>query len=100
MSADTPVGKRIVLDFIDFIRDKVENDALTLEEADRIAKVLQGEMPLVGTADDFARFYGKSKTNVTTVIDRKMISRPKRCVLYSFNEFKKAVPCAWIHKDI
>lgn len=100
MSTEKSIGKRIVLEFIDFVRYKVENDSLTMEEADSIAKVLQGEMNLVGTADDFAKFYGKTKTNVTTVIDRKMMPKPRRLVVHSFNEFQMAVPERWrIHTE-
>lgn len=99
MSAEK-VGKQIILEFIDYIRYKVENDVLTLEEAESIAKTLGCGLNLMGTADDLARFYGKTKTNVTTVIDRKMLSRPRRLVLHSFNEFRKAIPNSWIHKDI
>ena len=93
-------GKKIALEFLDFIRFKLENDSLTIEEAESIAKTIESGLNLVGTADDLARFYGKTKTNVTTVIDRKMLSRPKRLVLHSFNEFRKAIPHSWVHKDV
>jgi hypothetical protein len=100
MEDNTNYAKRIILEFLDYIRYKVENDRLTLEEADTIAKTLQGEMRLTGTADDFSRFYGKTKTNVTTVIDRKMLSKPRRMVMHSFNEFRNAVPSGWyVHKE-
>ena len=83
MGQNTNFAKEIILEFLDYIR---------FDEADSIAKTIQGEMRLVGTADDFSKFYGKSKTNVTTVIDRKMLSKPRRLVLHSFNEFRDAVP--------
>lgn len=90
-------GKQIILEFLDYIRFKITNDTLTFEEADAIAKVLENSLNLTGTAEDLSKFYGKTKTNVTTVIDRKMLSRPKRSVLHSFNEFRKVVPPSWIH---
>lgn len=95
MSEKESIGKRIILEFLDFIRFKVESDTLTMEDTESIAKVLEENMELSGTADDFARFYGKSKTNVTTVIDRKMLPRPKRRVLYSFRLFRQAIPKSW-----
>ena len=82
MPKETNLGKRIALEFLDYLRFKVESDSLTVEEVDSIAKTFESSLNLTGTADDFARFYGKSKTNVTTVIDRKMISRPKRIHLF------------------
>ena len=99
MPKEQNLGKRIVLEFLDFIRYKIENDSLTLEEADSIAKTLESGLNLTGTADDFARFYGKSKTNVTTVIDRKMLPKPRRLVIHSFNAFRKVIPKGWIHKE-
>lgn len=95
MSDNQNFAKQIILDFLDYVRYKIENDRLTLEEADSIAKTIQSTMSLTGTADDFARFYGKTKTNVTTVIDRRMLPKPRRALLHSFNEFRKVIPSSW-----
>ena len=95
MPTEANFAKRIILEFLDFIRYKVENDRLTIEEADSIARTIESGLSLTGTADDFARFYGKTKTNVTTVIDRKMLSKPKRTLLHSFNEFRRSIPSSW-----
>jgi len=92
-------AKEIILEFLDYIKYKIENDSLTMEEADSIAKTIQSGLPLSGTADDFARFYGKTKTNVTTVIDRRFLPKPKRVLLHSFNEFRKVVPSTWNHNQ-
>ena len=97
MSNEQSVGKKIILEILDYVRFKIENDSLTLEEADSIAKTIQDSLNLIGTADDFAKFYGKSKTNITTVIDRKMLPRPRRLVVHSFNAFRKVIPSKWIH---
>lgn len=97
MSREQNFAKEIILEFLDYIRFKIENDRLTIEEADSIAKTIQGGLPLVGTADDFAKFYGKTKTNVTTVIDRRFLPKPKRALLHSFNEFRKVIPSSWNH---
>lgn len=98
MPEKTNFAKRIILEFLDFIRFKIENDSLTMEEADSIAKTIENSLNLTGTTDDFARFYGKSKTNVTTVIDRKMLPKPRRVLLHSFNLFRNAIPKSWVHK--
>ena len=90
-------AKEIILEFLDFIRFKIESGSLTMEDADSIAKTIQSHLNLSGTADDFARFYGKTKTNVTTVIDRRFLPKPKRVLLHSFNDFRKAVPSSWVH---
>ena len=93
--------KGIVLEFLDFLRYKIENDRMTMEDMESLARTIECNLDLCGTAEDFARFYGKSKTNITTVIDRKMLSRPKRMVMHSFNEFRKARPKTWyFHEEI
>lgn len=97
MSNNQNFAKKIILEFIDYIRMKIENDSLSLEEADSMARVLENSLELTGTADDFARFYGKSKTNVTTVIDRKMLPKPRRLVVHSFSAFRKVIPKSWVH---
>ena len=95
MSKEQGAAKKIILEFLDFLRFKVENDSLTLEEADSVARVLENDLELMGTADDFSRFYNKSKTNVTTVIDRRMLPKPRRMVMHSFSAFRKVVPEKW-----
>lgn len=99
MPNNQSLGKRIVLEFLDFIRYKIENDSLTLEEADSIAKTLQSELELSGTADDLARFYGKSKDAVNGIIKRNVIVKPRRnVVLHSFQAFSKKIPASWRKK--
>lgn len=98
MAVFEELSKQIIIEYLDFIKFKVLNDTLTCEEADSLLKTFQENLTLTGTSDDFAKFYGKTKTNVTTVIDRKMVSKPKRVTVYSFKEFQKIVPKSWHHK--
>lgn len=95
MSEETNFLKPIILEFIDFVRFKVEHDNLTISEFQSIAKIIGEGLNLKGTTNDFALFYGKSKTNVSTVIDRKMLPKPERCLLHSFADFQKAKPKSW-----
>ena len=69
MSENQSIGKKIILDFLDFIRFKVENDTLTLEETESLSHMFENNLILTGTLDDIARFYGKPKENVKVVID-------------------------------
>lgn len=89
------VAKKIVLEFLDFLKYKIENDRLTMEDIDSIARVIKEDMKIVGTLDDLAAFYGKSKDSVSSVIKRRMIQKPQRRVYYSFNAFQKIVPEKW-----
>ena len=98
MQKESDFAKKIILEFLDYVRFKVKNDKLTMEEADSIAKTIQEGFHLLGTIDDLAAFYGQSKTNIKTVICRKLISKPQRRVFYSFNAFQRIVPTKWKEK--
>lgn len=98
MSTETNFAKEIILDFLDYIRYKIEHDRLTLSEADSIAKTIQGGLKLTGTVDDLCDFYGQSRSNVKAVIGRKMLGKPERRVHYPFNSFNRVVPASWKEK--
>ena len=95
MAQETNTWKEIVLEFIDFVRFKVEHDRLTVGEAESIARTFIGGLDLVGTADDFAAFWHRPKTNVTSLIDRKVPEKPVRMVAYRFAPVRKVVPASW-----
>lgn len=98
MPTETNFAKEIILDFLDYIRYKVENDRLTISEADSIAKTIQNDLKLTGTVDDLCNFYGQTRSNVKAVIGRKMLGKPERRVYYPFNSFQKVVPTKWKKK--
>lgn len=92
-------SKRILLEFIDFIRFKVENDTFTMGEMQSIARAIIGNADISATVDELSSFYGKSKDAVNGVIKRKMIQKPRRnVVLYSLSAFRKIIPDKWSHK--
>ncbi len=95
---NTDASKRVVLEFLDFLRYKIENDLLTMGEVESFAKVISERVLLLGTIDDFANFYNQSHTNVSSVIKRRMIPKPVRRVFYPFNAFSKIVPQKWREK--
>lgn len=92
---DASAGKIILLEFLDFLRFKISNDLLTMEEVEGMARMVEESLPMVGTSEDFARFYNQPKTNVTSMINRRMVQKPVRRVLYSFNVFRRLVPASW-----
>ena len=94
-SKDCPVGKKIVLEFLDFLSYKVRSDSLTMEEVESMARAIEENITLLGTADDFARFYDKPRTNISSTINRSMVEKPVRRVFYSFKAFRKIVPGKW-----
>lgn len=87
MADNQNAAKKIVLDVLDYIRFKIENDRLTMAEVESIARTIEGGLNLSGTIDDLSAFYGQPKNNVKTVICRKLIDKPERRVSYRFNAF-------------
>lgn len=89
------IAKELLLEFLSFLKFKIDNDALTLEELQDMARAVAEDLPLQGTADDFAKFYGQTRSNVSMVINRRVTDKPKRRVYYSFKEFRRKVPKSW-----
>lgn len=87
--------KEIVSEFLAFLKYKVDNDILTMEEVESMCKLFEKELMLIGTADDFARFYGQPRTNISSAINRGMLDKPIRRVFYRFNSLRKIVPAKW-----
>lgn len=88
-------SKRFLLETLDFLKYKIENDELTAGECASLARLVAQSLELNGTAEDFARFYGKSENNVRVMICRKMTVSPIRKVLYPFARFCRIVPDSW-----
>ena len=95
-SIEKGLGKKILSSFLGFLKDKVDNDQLTLEEEQAILRILERDLPLSGTSDDFARYFHQTPENVRSVINRKVLAKPKRRVLYSFLDFCRSVPEKWM----
>ena len=89
------VGKRILSEFLSYLKYKVDNDLVTMEEVESVLRMIEESLTVLGTADDFARFYGQPRTNISSVINRKMMDKPIRKVYYSFKAFRKIIPEKW-----
>ena len=91
-----PQGDNILSEILGYYKYKVDNNLCTPEEIHNAEKVLMENLEIHGTVDDFARFYGKSREAVYSVIKRRMIQKPKRnVVLYPFHAFIKLIPNGW-----
>ena len=90
-----PVGKKILSMFLGFMKDKVDNDELSLEEFDALVNAVQKDLKLMGTPNDFARHFHRSPVAVRSVICRRMLSKPNRKVMYDFKEFADIAPDSW-----
>ncbi len=89
------VAKKLIIEFLDFLKYKVENDLLSMEDIDSLVRAIKQDLKIVATIDDLATFYGKPNVIVRGLISRRMIQKPQRRVYYSFNAFSKIVPEKW-----
>ena len=90
------LSKEVLLEMLRYYYYKVDNNLCMSDEIESATRVLQGDMSIHGTIDDFAKFYGKSKDAVNGIIKRKMIQKPRRnVVLYPFHVFRRLVPDSW-----
>ena len=88
-------AKHILSEILAYYKDKVDNDLCTMEEMESVSRLLQENMEIHGSISDFARFYDVSEGNVRSTINRKLLAKPKRILLYPFHKFRKIVPEKW-----
>lgn len=91
-------AKRQLSDILDFLKYKLDNNLCTMEEMESVCKAIEQNMEINGEIKDFAAFYDKPEVYVRGEIQRKMVSKPKRRVLYPFAEFARNIPKSWKKK--
>ena len=89
------IGRKILSEFLGFLQYKVQHGGFTFEEEQAMLRMFEDSLQVSATAQDLAGYYNKSPEAIRAVISRKMLSKPKRRVLHSFNEFRKVVPDKW-----
>ena len=89
------IGKKLLIDFLDFLRFKVENGELTADEIDSLVHNVLKQSDVYATAEELAAFYGQSLQNIRCVVSRKLVKKPRRKVYYPLHEFQEAAPVSW-----
>lgn len=92
------VIKLMLLEIIDFLRYKLENDKCTHSDMQEWARLLNSNVASAATIRDLSHFYGQSENNVRNVIARKLREKPERKVVCNFFSFLKIIPQNWITK--
>lgn len=87
--------KRTLLEIIDFVRYKVENDKCTMEELRSVCNTLENNLEIDCTTHDLVERYGQTYTNVQTALHRGFIPKAKYRHLYNFTKFAKFIPKTW-----
>lgn len=89
---------KILSEILDFYKYKIDNNLCTMDEINSAVKVLENEMTVHGTIQDFANFYNVPEPTIRANIFRKLVAKPKRVLLYPFHKFRKIVPEKWRDK--
>lgn len=89
-------AKELIRQTLDFWRYKLDNDLCTMEELDSISKMMQNNLKIMGTVEDFAKFCDKPEQYVRNTINRRVNDKPKRRVYYRFFPFIKNIPDKWL----
>jgi hypothetical protein len=93
--------KQTILNILDFLRYKVDNDECTAEELRKFSDIATKELNTNATIDELSEFYGQSRSNVSNVISRRPIpkdKKPKRRIYYNFAWFSSIIPDSWKQK--
>lgn len=81
---------------LDYYKKQLQNGECTLNAMLTFYKLMTENLNVVGTAKDFAEFYGVSEDSVRHVINRYMVQKPTRRVFYPFHPFTKIIPHKWL----
>ena len=90
--------KQLLLNIIDFLRYKVDNDQCTADDLRKFSDIATEMLDTKATIDELSEFYGQSRSNVSNVISRRPIpkdKKPKRRVYYNFAWFSSIIPDSW-----
>lgn len=91
-------GNRLLSEILGYYKKKVDDNLCTMEEINAATIVLEENMKVYGTINDFAKFYGVSESNIRATIARKLLAKPERKLLYPFHKFVKIIPEKWRKK--
>ena len=90
--------KQILLNILDFLRYKVDNDQCTADDLCKFSDIATEMLDTKATIDELSEFYGQSRSNVSNVISRRPIpkdKKPKRRIYYNFAWFNSIIPDSW-----
>ena len=92
---DNKTGKKMLSAFFGFLKDQIDNDVLSMEDFESLVEIVENDLSLSGTADDFARYFHKTPVAIRSILSRRLLPKPKRRVMYDFKAFLKTAPSSW-----
>jgi hypothetical protein len=98
MTMERETIKRYLIETLDFLKYKLENDKCTDEDMRSIYRCVTENVTDYTDTDSLCDFYHQSRTNVSSTLSRNLMPKPKRKVLYNFVSFLKIKPKSWSNK--
>ena len=89
-------AKKYLSEILGFYKYKVDNDLCLDEELEQASRLVEREMDARASIKWIAGYFGKPESHVRNTIARNIISKPKRGITYSFQEFLRIVPKTWL----
>jgi len=79
---------------------KLDNGDCTPEEYKSWADAAMSNVDMQASIKELADFFGVSEHNVRSTINRKMLAKPKRRVVYPFKSFMEVAPESWHNRRL
>lgn len=90
-------AKEQLKELFQFAIYKLDNNLCTPEEIRSWDDAASQNIEMDASIKELADFFNVSEQNVRTTINRKLLDKPKRKVLYPFHKFLKIVPDKWLN---
>jgi len=85
-------NKELLKKILEFGIYQLDNNLCTPETISSAAKAAASGLVMDASIKELADFFGVSEQNVRSTINRKLVDKPKRKVVYPFLSFLKIAP--------
>lgn len=91
-------NKELLKKVLEFGIYQLDNNLCTPDTINSATKAVASGLAMDASIKELADFFGVSEQNIRSTINRKLIAKPKRKVVYPFISFLKIVPEKWRKK--
>lgn len=90
------IAQEVVLGVIRKWEYDIIHNKCTPAQIKSVYNALVNNLEMDASLDEMAEHFGQSKSNVSNIISRRFIGKPKRKVLYPLHKIIKIVPRNWL----
>lgn len=92
---DEEFARKEVCEILRFIIWQITEGKMTAEELESFQRIMREKLIVTASINDIACHCGQSESNVRNVINRHLIEKPHRTVMYNFLSFLRIRPKSW-----